>query len=136
MYDGAPCPPNVTEHEKCNMDIFCPGTYWFDQNTTFTIALVDCVVSAWDSWSLCSQSCGGGVKQRVRKVLEKPRYNGTECPSKLTETKYCINKDCPEGKRLYLDLKCVIISSWQKVHSNQKCCGDPVRMTNLQQRTF
>ena len=31
-------------------------------------------------------------------VLVKPQHNGTECPSNITETEYCNNQDCPEGK--------------------------------------
>ena len=31
-------------------------------------------------------------------VLVKPQHNGTECPSNLTETEYCNDEDCPEGK--------------------------------------
>ena len=33
------------------------------------------------------------------KVVTEPKYNGTKCPSNLTETEYCINEDCPEGKK-------------------------------------
>ena len=31
-------------------------------------------------------------------VLVKPQHNGTECPSNITETEYCNDEDCPEGK--------------------------------------
>jgi len=53
-------------------------------------------VSDWGEWGLCSQSCGGGLSGRKKDVLVEPKYNGAECPEDLRETKYCINKDCPE----------------------------------------
>ena len=93
---------------------------------------MDCEVSDWGEWGLCSQSCGGGffiihhhhhhhhhnyhynhdqihnyhywkktyepgLSGRKKDVLVEPKYNGAECPEDLTETKYCIYEDCPEG---------------------------------------
>ena len=65
----------------------------------FCICPVDCVVSDWGDWGLCSQSCGGGLKGRRRDVLVQTVNNGAECPSVLTETQYCIIQDCPQGRR-------------------------------------
>ena len=61
-------------------------------------ALVDCVVSDWREWGICSQSCGGGLKGRRKDVLVEPKCNGTACPLELTQTAYCIEEDCSEGK--------------------------------------
>ena len=80
--------------------------------------------------------------QRRKYVLEFPRHNGTKCPS-LTDTEYCINEDCTEGERYNLDYKSVT-SSFQKVPSSQKCCGDQERRIktgdqerrNMRQVTF
>ena len=43
----------------------------------------------------------------ILEVLVKPQHNGTECPSNITETEYCNDKDCPEGKsnkRLFISV--------------------------------
>ena len=60
--------------------------------------LVNCVVSDWHEWGECSQSCGGGLKGRRKDVLVEPKCNGTVCPLELTETEYCFERDCSEGK--------------------------------------
>ena len=41
--------------------------------------------------------CEPGLSGRKKDVLVEPKYNGAECPEDLTETKYCIYEDCPEG---------------------------------------
>ena len=64
---------------------------------------VDCIVSDWREWGICSQSCGGGLKGRRKDVLVEPQCNGTACPLELTQTAYCIEEDCSEGKIINLD---------------------------------
>jgi hypothetical protein len=64
---------------------------------------VDCVVSDWAPWtapgggldSSCSKSCGGGVKERVRRVVT-PHFGstGVDCPA-LTELGACNAEPCP-----------------------------------------
>ena len=63
---------------------------------------VDCVMSNWREWGICSQSCGGGLKGRRKDVLVEPKCNGTACPLELTQTAYCIEEDCSQGKIINL----------------------------------
>ena len=60
MYGGAPCPADKTDTDMCNTDVFCPG--WLPDNYVkrCNYPSVDCEVSDWGEWGLCSQSCGGG----------------------------------------------------------------------------
>jgi hypothetical protein len=37
-------------------------------------AEIDCVVSAWQAWSECTVSCGGGLRSRMRMVLTRPSW--------------------------------------------------------------
>lgn len=59
---GAPCPPLVVE-KKCN-EQHCP---------------VDCSIGQWSGWSSCSAKCGGGVKERSRKIQRQAKYGGEPC---------------------------------------------------------
>ena len=55
---------------------------------------VDCQVSAWGSFSTCSQPCGGGSQARTRTVLTPASGGGAPCPV-LTETQTCNPQACP-----------------------------------------
>lgn len=49
---------------------------------------VNCVVSAWSDWSVCS----GGTKTRTRTVITPASGGGTACPA-LTETVACTSEE-------------------------------------------
>eukprot|EP00916_Digyalum_oweni_P001905 GHVL01003665.1.p1 GENE.GHVL01003665.1~~GHVL01003665.1.p1 ORF type:complete len:553 (-),score=109.68 GHVL01003665.1:740-2398(-) len=50
---------------------------------------MDCAVSSWSQWSLCSRDCGtGGFQTRSRQMLVTPESGGAACPL-LEETKPC-----------------------------------------------
>eukprot|EP01135_Chromosphaera_perkinsii_P010565 Nk52_evm3s2171 gene=Nk52_evmTU3s2171 len=54
---------------------------------------VDCLVSEWSNWGLCTASnitskCGDGTSERFRVVLVYPQNGGTTCP-KLREEQKC-----------------------------------------------
>ena len=52
---------------------------------------VNCRVSSWSSWSVCSSVlCGkSGFEQRLRYIVRHPQCGGTACPSGLKETRIC-----------------------------------------------
>lgn len=56
---------------------------------------IDCVLSDFDDWSGCDQTCGGGEKTRSRTQLFQPQHGGKACAS-LSETKACATEPCPE----------------------------------------
>lgn len=56
---------------------------------------IDCTVSLWSPWSVCSQTCGIGQHQRVRSVKNEPRRGGRPCIDALSEVKACdMRKKC------------------------------------------
>ncbi|XP_014347395.1 spondin-2-like [Latimeria chalumnae] len=58
---------------------------------------LDCEVSDWSSWGLCSHACGRGIRQRTRYVTLQPANHGEPCPSLLIEEE-CEGSRCPLEK--------------------------------------
>lgn len=54
---------------------------------------VNCAVSEWSSYTLCTRSCGTGSQRRSRVVIEHPRNGGTKCP-RLEEGRSCNTLVC------------------------------------------
>jgi hypothetical protein len=44
---------------------------------------VDCVVSNFTQWTLCSSSCSGGIRWRMRSIERSVAYGGRICPTQL-----------------------------------------------------
>lgn len=74
--NGTPCPSR--EVEGCQGDP-CP---------------IDCEVSDWTEWSVCTKDCGTGEQNRTRTVTTAVQHGGEVCPS-LEETKDCNTNPCP-----------------------------------------
>lgn len=77
---GAACPP-LSLQLKCNTHE-CP---------------VDCKIGEWSGWTSCSAKCGGGIKQRLRRVKQRAAHGGKLCGAE-TESTGCgmeaCDKDC------------------------------------------
>ena len=74
----------LTVHDEWNM---LPTSCYY---------LVNC---EWGSWeiSLCSKSCGGGKKTKIRSKTVTEKYNG-KCEGSSREEEACNEQHCP-GKR-------------------------------------
>eukprot|EP00927_Polykrikos_kofoidii_P076775 TRINITY_DN73801_c0_g1_i1.p1 TRINITY_DN73801_c0_g1~~TRINITY_DN73801_c0_g1_i1.p1 ORF type:complete len:1551 (+),score=187.84 TRINITY_DN73801_c0_g1_i1:478-4653(+) len=55
---------------------------------------VDCIVSDWTEWDLCTATCDGGKRNRLRQINTLARGGGRQCPSSLIETGSCNTQDC------------------------------------------
>jgi len=53
---------------------------------------VDCVLSGWSAWSVCSKACGGGVQSRS-KTVESPAYGMGRC-WEASDDERLDHKDC------------------------------------------
>jgi len=97
---GAHCGSTGFETEDstpCNNDVACP---------------IDCIVGDWKDWSVCSVSCGEGIRTRTRTNTD-PGAGGMACP-KSTESMACREKACPVDCEL---------SSWTDNDACTKTCG-------------
>eukprot|EP00930_Biecheleria_cincta_P035557 TRINITY_DN24452_c0_g3_i1.p1 TRINITY_DN24452_c0_g3~~TRINITY_DN24452_c0_g3_i1.p1 ORF type:complete len:1286 (-),score=145.81 TRINITY_DN24452_c0_g3_i1:109-3966(-) len=55
----------------------------------------DCVWDAWNDWSVCQFTCGGGQAIRVRKVKKMATGNGLACDNNVKEIRECHKNACP-----------------------------------------
>ena len=76
---------------------------------------VECLWSNWSEWTSCSKTCGGGVKEKSRKVQIPAQNGGSPCRSESArQTESCNEQDCP-GKYFYLKIlkeKCSSLNQW------------------------
>lgn len=54
---------------------------------------VDCKMSSWSEWNMCTKECEGGVQGRTRNVNVKPLNNGAGCDS-AQEIRPCNTGSC------------------------------------------
>lgn len=55
---------------------------------------VDCVVSDWSQWSLCSTTCGVGIAEKRRNIIRASENGGKRCPANLVKRRYCYGPPC------------------------------------------
>ena len=72
-----------------------------------------CQVSAWATWSLCSTTCGPGIKTRQRHIVKEHQFGGNECPQ-LNEIGACTDQDCPQHCQ---------VSDWGSWGTCNAACG-------------
>jgi hypothetical protein len=96
QHAGNTCPA-LTQTTACNPED-CP---------------VDCTVHAWGAWSMCTATCGGGSRLRVRGINTPTAVGGKECPN-LSEMGQCNAHACP--------VHCVV-SSFSDWSSCTHTCG-------------
>merc|ERR1719389_505691 len=73
---------------------------------------VDCHLSTWSGWSMCSAQCGAGVQQRLREVKVAMKNGGKPCGG-TSETQACNTQACEKDCEL---------TSWTKWSACSKDC--------------
>ena len=56
----------------------------------------------WTEWEvgICSKTCGGGERSKIRDVKIEAAYGGKECQDSSSMTETCNTNDCP-GKYFF-----------------------------------
>ncbi|CAC5417849.1 Adhesion G protein-coupled receptor B2,Coadhesin,Thrombospondin-1,Mucin-like protein,Hemicentin-1,Adhesion G protein-coupled receptor B3,Thrombospondin-2 [Mytilus coruscus] len=80
QYNGAACAGNGLETQSCNTQV----------------CIIDGAWGQWQSWGVCSVTCGGGRQSRMR-VCDDPRpaNGGLHCSGSSSEYGYCNTQACP-----------------------------------------
>ena len=64
-------------------------------SSTIIIILVNCELSSWGHWSLCSATCGGGAKESNRTIIQAAKNGGSSCAGELQRSMECNIEPCP-----------------------------------------
>jgi len=87
----------ITSQATCGGS--CSSVFSQTQSCT-VIQKIDCQLSSWSSWSICSSGCGNGLQQRSRRITRQPTSCGIQCGS-LSGTRQCTsyrdNRNCQVG---------------------------------------
>jgi len=90
----------------------CPALFKTQQCNT-QLCPIDCAVSSWAAWGICSKTCGAGIQYQYRKTIRWAKNGGKSCPT-LKKTRACNPQACP------IDCAASIFAKWSKC---TKTCG-------------
>ncbi|XP_046895248.1 thrombospondin type-1 domain-containing protein 7A [Hypomesus transpacificus] len=83
---------------------------------------VNCQMSEWSAWSVCSQMCGlEGRMWRRRIVVQASQGDGRPCPTQMEHWKPCPVRPCYRWE----------YSPWSECRVEDVVCGDGLRFRNL-----
>ncbi|BFZ08650.1 hypothetical protein BsWGS_11689 [Bradybaena similaris] len=75
----------------------CPGSELFTKKCEVTKCPVDGAWSLWGTWSLCTATCGKGLRERTRACdSPRPQFGGSECEGSAIQQEECYGgQHCP-----------------------------------------
>jgi len=76
---------------------------------------VDCVFEQWMDWGMCSKSCGGGARTRVRLVNITEGHGGMPCQDDPSQ-----EEECPDKRPCPMDCRFAKWGNWTDCNST---CG-------------
>jgi hypothetical protein len=80
----------VVRNNTCGIN--CPALVETRKCSQFKCP-VDCLMSRWSGWSKCSKDCEGGVEERTRSILTKPKNGGKGCGA-VSDGRPCNTGSC------------------------------------------
>ena len=96
---------NVPTLQQVNL-----GTHSHKKRVFYTLIPVNCSVSEWTDWDVCSKACEGGDQGRTRSVQNPGTGGGKVCPH-LSESRECNKTPCPKGH-----IRNCAFSHWVRPH--------------------
>ncbi len=76
-------------------------------------SLVDGTWDQWAEWGPCTETCGGGTRERTRDCIG-PYNGGQSCQGLNVDTENCNTQECPPG-RYFTAVVCKLDISWVTV---------------------
>eukprot|EP00794_Sanderia_malayensis_P020165 gene20165-22140_t len=67
--------------------------------------------SAWNNWTACSRSCGGGISYQIRSCLNSTDGVGRSCVGPKRRNRMCNIQDCPEKSKDFRSVQCAAFNS-------------------------
>lgn len=117
-------PASLAETVPCNPDDGAAEPVGCSEDES---PVVDCNLSNWDEWAVCSVTCGAGQTERNREIANPASGGGKGCDGKLQEIKDCSAGDCPGGP---VAEDCAW-GEWSRWGACTKCSGQQTRHRNI-----
>ena len=108
-YGGKACVGCATDSRACNAEP-CAGKlsllnisgieqnllhHYFIEKIPIHLFTANCKWAPWHAWSECTATCGGGVQNRTRAVLQAASNGGKDCQGPAAQFRDCNTAKCP-----------------------------------------
>ena len=98
----------------CGEDRWCMRSQCVSRHDQAWPGQLDGGWGAWQSWSGCSRSCGGGIRRSVRECdRPAPRGGGLYCTGDRVRYQSCSTAQCPQGGADFRQQQCQAFNGLQ-----------------------